>query len=71
MVTVDDMLKRLYKVVKTDEKDIMVLPFGNANKYEVIDWIINLSDEEFDVLLKTPIIVQAKIFYKKVREFNK
>ena len=50
MVTVDEMLKRLYKVVKTDEKDIMVLPFGNANKYDVLDWIINLSDEEFNVL---------------------
>ena len=71
MVTVDEMLKRLYKVVKTDESDIMVLPFGNANKYDVLDWIINLSDEEFKVLLKTPIIIQAKMFYQKVRDFNK
>ena len=27
----------------------------------------NLNDEEFEVLMKTPIIVQAKVYYKKIR----
>ena len=71
MVTASEMLKRLYKAVKTDENDIMVLPFGNAKKEDVLAWIISLSDEEFDVLLETPIISQAKIFYKRVREYYK
>lgn len=40
-------------------------------KEETEKWIISLSDEEFDILTKTPIIVQAKIHYKKIREEHK
>ncbi len=65
---VEMMLKRLYKVVKTDEDDIMVLPYGNAKPEDVIKWIVELSDEEFDLLVKTPIIVQAKIMYNEIRK---
>ena len=62
-----DMLKELYRVVKTPVGECMILPYGNAEPMEVIDWIVNLSDEDFDELMNTPIIAQAKIFYKKIR----
>ena len=45
----------------------MALPFGNSSPYEVIDWIVNLSDADFNILMKTPIIIQAKAFYKNLR----
>ena len=63
-----DMLYRLREIVKTPHPEVMILPFGNGKKEEVINWIINLSDEEFNLLMKTPIIVQAKIFYTKLRK---
>lgn len=68
MKNTKDMLKELRKVVKTPEGECMVLPFGNADPYDVIDWIVSLSDEDFSDLMKTPIIVQAKIGYTKMRE---
>ena len=64
----NDMLNRLREVVKTPYPEVMILPFGNGDAEEVIDWIKNLSDYEFDLLMKTPIIVQAKIFYTKIRK---
>ena len=66
-----DMLKELREIVKTQEGECMVLPFGNADPYDVIDWIVNLNDEDFSDLMKTPIIVQAKIHYTKIREANR
>ena len=63
----DDMLLKLREIVKTSYPDVMVLPFGNSKPNEVINWIISLNDQEFDLLMKTPIIVQAKIFYTKIR----
>lgn len=64
---VEEMLHKLHEVVKTPDDEIMVLPFGNSNPNEVIDWLINLSDEEFQLLMETPIIIQAKAFYKSIR----
>ena len=65
------MLHRLREIVKTPHPEVMILPFGNGKPEEVIEWIVNLSDEEFDLLMKTPIIVQAKIHYTKIREANR
>ena len=62
-----DMLKELYKTVKVPYGECMILPYGNAEPMEVIDWVVNLNDEEFEKLLHTPIIAQAKIFYTKIR----
>ena len=64
----NDMLNRLREVVKTPYPEGMILPFGNGKPEEVINWLNGLSDEEFDLLMKTPIIVQAKIFYTKIRK---
>ena len=64
---VEEMLHKLHEVVKTPDDEIMVLPFGNSSPNEVIDWIVNLSDSDFIVLMKTPIIIQAKAFYKNIR----
>ena len=66
-----DMLKELREIVKTPEGECMILPFGNANPYDVIEWITNLSDEDFSDLMKIPIIVQAKIHYTKIRTANR
>ncbi len=63
-----DMLLELHKIVKTPPNECMVLPYGNAKACDVIDWICNLNDEEFNELMKTKIIIQAKIFYKKIRD---
>ena len=63
-----DMLLKLREVVKTPHPECMVLPFGNNKPEEVINWIKGLDEEEFTLLMKTPIIVQAKIFYKKIRD---
>jgi len=68
---VEEMLHKLHEVVKTPDDEIMVLPFGNSNPNEVIDWLINLSDEDFQLLMETPIIIQAKAFYKSIRTENK
>ena len=38
---------------------------------ETMEWILSLTDEEFDMLTSFPIIVQAKIHYKKMRDENK
>lgn len=40
-------------------------------KEDTEKWILSLSDEEFNILTKNPIIVQAKIHYKKLRDENK
>ena len=61
------MLNKLHEVLKIQGGEIMALPFGRSNPDEVIDWLINLSDEEFAVLMKTPIINQAKSYYTKIR----
>lgn len=65
---IEEMLYRLYDVVKTPHDDVMILPFGNSEPEEVIKWLDNLSDEEFSLLMKTPIINQAKHFYSKIRK---
>ena len=65
---IERMLYELYDVVKTPHDDVMILPFGNSNPEEVINWLVNLSDEDFSLLMKTPIINQAKMFYTKVRK---
>ena len=62
------MLDKLREVVKTPYPEVMILPYGNSNADEVIEWIVTLSDEEFCELMQTPIIVQAKMFYTKIRE---
>ena len=62
------MLHRLREIIKTPHPEVMILPFGNGKPEEVIEWIVNLSDEEFCELMQTPIIVQAKIFYTKIRK---
>ena len=67
-MTIEEMLKEFHKVLKTPDEDILRLPFGNSDPDEVINWIINLSDEDFSTLMKTPIVNQAKIYYKKFRE---
>ena len=64
----NDMLNILREVVKTPYPEGMILPFGNGKPEEVINWLKGLSDEEFDLLMKTPIIVQAKMFYMKIRK---
>ena len=64
---VEEMLHKLHEVVKTPDDEIMALPFGNSSPYEVIDWIVNLSDADFNILMKAPIIIQAKAFYKNLR----
>lgn len=64
---VEVMLYRLYDAVKTPHEDVMILPFGNSKPEEVIRWLDKLSDEEFKLLMKTPIINQAKSFYTKTR----
>ena len=63
-----DMLKELREVVKTPSNEIMILPYGNARDIDVINWILSLSEEDFHNLMKTDIIIQAKIFYTKIRE---
>ena len=63
-----DMLEELHKIVKTPSNECMVLPFGNANPNDVIEWLINLSDEDFNELMNTKIIIQAKIFYTNLRK---
>ena len=65
---VEVMLYRLYDAVKTPHDDVMILPFGNSKPEEVIKWLDKLSDEEFMLLMKTPIISQAKSFYTKIRK---
>ena len=65
---VEDMLIRLYDAVKTPYDEIMVLPFGNSTPEEFFEWLISLSDEEFELLMKTPIIIQAKKFYTDARK---
>ena len=65
---VEVMLYRLYDVVNTPHDDVMILPFGNSKPEGVIKWLDELSDEEFSLLMKTPIIHQAKHFYTKVRK---
>ncbi len=62
------MLHRLHEVVKTPDDEVMVLPFGNSRPEEVISWIGSLNDDEFSLLMKTPIIIQAKYFYTKLRK---
>ena len=37
-------------------------------KEETEKWILSLSDDEFKLLCEYPIIVQAKIFYTKIRK---
>lgn len=54
----DELLKEWEKVVK-------------LGKEETEKWIISLSEEEFNILTKTPIIAQAKIHYKKIRAESK
>lgn len=54
----DELLKKWEKVVR-------------KGKEATEKWIISLSDEDFNTLTKTPIIVQAKIHYKQIREKNK
>ena len=64
---IEEMLHELHKAVKTPNDEILCLPFGNSSPNEVIDWLVNLSDEDFEVLMKTPIIIQAKAYYRKIR----
>ena len=64
---IETMLYRLYDAVKTPHDDVMILPFGNSKPEEFIAWLNSLSDEEFSLLMKTPIINQAKVFYTKIR----
>ena len=66
-MSVDEMLHELHEVVNTPDDEIMVLPFGNSNPNEVISWLISLSNDEFELLMKTPIIIQAKVYYRKIR----
>ena len=35
---------------------------------DVIKNVFNLSDEDFSLLMKTPIINQAKMYYTKIRK---
>ena len=63
-----DMLLKLREIVKTPYPDVMILPFGNSSPVEVINWISSLSEEEFSLLMQTPIISQAKMFYTKIRK---
>lgn len=42
----------------------------SKGKEEMEKWILSLSDEEFEEFVQIPIIVQAKIHYKKLREDN-
>ena len=49
----------------------MILPYGNARPIDVVNWVVELSDEDFEELMKTPIIIQAKIFYSKLRKIMK
>jgi len=65
---IEEMLYKLYDVVKTPHDDVMILPFGNSKPEEVISWIVNLNDEDFSLLMKTPIINQAKMYYTKIRK---
>ena len=65
---VEVMLYRLYDVVNTPHDDVRILPCGNRKPEEVLKWLDELSDEEFSLLMKTPIIHQAKHFYTKVRK---
>ena len=65
---VDMMLLKLREITKTPDPEIMVLPYGNNNPEEVISWIASLSDEEFCLLMQTPIIFQAKKFYNDIRK---
>ena len=56
------------------KKDELLKNWENVvrkGKEETEKWILSLSDEDFNTLTKTPIIVQAKIHYKKLREENK
>lgn len=56
------------------KKDELLKNWENVvrkGKEETEKWILSLSDENFNTLTKTPIIVQAKIHYKKLREENK
>lgn len=66
-MTSDEMMNELHEIVKTPDDEIMVLPFGNSDPREVTSWLIGLSDDEFDVLMQLPIIIQAKVFYRKIR----
>ena len=65
---VKNMLHRLHEAVKTPDDEVMVLPFGNSSPEEVISWIDSLDDYEFSLLMKTPIIIQAKHFYTELRK---
>ena len=44
---IEEMLHELHKAVKTSDDEIMCLPFGNSSPNEVVDWLVNLSDEDF------------------------
>lgn len=66
-----DMLEELRRVVKTPSNECMILPYGNGKPNDVINWVKGLNEEDFNNLMKTGIIVQAKIFYKKLRVDNK
>ena len=46
---IEEMLYKLYDVVKTPHDDVMILPFGNSKPEEVITWIVNLNDEDFSL----------------------
>ena len=65
---VKKMLVRLHEAVKTPVDEVMVLPFGNSRPEEVISWLDSLNDYEFFLLMKTPIIIQAKHFYTELRK---
>ena len=47
-----DMLKELYKIVKTPYDEGMILSYGNARSIDVVNWIVELSDEDFEELMK-------------------
>lgn len=40
-------------------------------KEEIEKWVISLSNEDFNIPTKIPIIIQTKIHYKKLREENR
>ena len=64
---IDEMLHELHQVVNTPDDEIMVLPFGNSDPKYVLEWLLNLNDEDFSTLMKTPIIHQAKAYYRQLR----
>lgn len=64
----DILWKNFINALNCKGYEILILPYGNAKPEQVNNFILSLTDEEFDLLMKNNIVIQAKIFYSKLRK---